>query len=120
MGVATRQLCVMIVDDDEDLRQTLTDVLAAWGYKVCTAQNGYDALQQLENAKPSVVLLDLMMPVVNGWQFVHEVEARHLDLNIIVMTAAHPDDVPAAYPVLHKPMGLDAVKSAIEGSCQRA
>src|SRR5687768_7883917 len=112
MGVAKSDACVMVVDDDEDLRQTLAEFLGAWGYKVCSARNGLDALQQLDTAKPSVVLLDLMMPVVNGWQFVKEVEERHLDLNIIVMTAAHPDDVPAAYPVLHKPMGLDAVKDA--------
>jgi CheY-like chemotaxis protein len=106
----------MIVDDDEDLRQTLVELVEAWGYAACSARNGKEALSKLTEVAPSLVLLDLMMPEVDGWAFVEAVTKRDVNLNIVVITASHPDDVPAGYPVLHKPMALAEVKRAIEWS----
>jgi CheY-like chemotaxis protein len=63
---------IMIVEDEADLRDTLKDVLELYGYRVITAANGAEALQQLESrrngGRPCLILLDLMMPVMNGWE----------------------------------------------------
>ena len=63
-------LTVLIVDDDADIRETLADVLRDAGYHVLGAANGDDALHQLRRgARPNLILLNLMMPVMNGWEF---------------------------------------------------
>jgi DNA-binding response OmpR family regulator len=65
-----------VVDDDPDILQTLALCLSTEGYRVLTASNGQEALELLEQNKPHALLLDLMMPVMDGWQFVAELDAR--------------------------------------------
>lgn len=61
---------ILIVDDDEGLRESLRDVLECEGFKVWTADNGQTALQILENDElPSVIVMDLLMPVLDGYEF---------------------------------------------------
>ena len=69
---------VLIVDDDPDILQTLALCLSTEGYSVVMAANGKEALDLLEQQDPSAILLDLMMPVMDGWQFVAELESRGL------------------------------------------
>src|SRR6201994_2464864 len=67
---------ILVVDDDPDILQTLALCLSTEGYRVLMASNGQEALDTLSRERPSLVLLDLMMPVMDGWQFVSELEAR--------------------------------------------
>jgi CheY-like chemotaxis protein len=67
---------VLVVDDDPDILQTLALCLSTEGYRVLTASNGQEALDLLEKNQPHAILLDLMMPVMDGWQFVAELETR--------------------------------------------
>jgi len=67
---------VLVVDDDPDILQTLALCLSSEGYRVTTAANGQEALDLLGKERPACVLLDLMMPVMDGWQFVAELEQR--------------------------------------------
>ena len=67
---------VLVVDDDPDSLQTLALCLSTEGYRVLMASNGQEALDLLAKEKPACILLDLMMPVMDGWQFVAELEAR--------------------------------------------
>ncbi len=61
---------MLVVDDDADIRETITDVLEMRGYRVRSAVNGLEALNLLRSgARPCLILLDLMMPVLNGWEF---------------------------------------------------
>lgn len=60
---------VLVVDDDPDSRMLMADLLSSEGYQVTTAGNGLDALNQLCTVKPSVILLDLEMPVMDGRSF---------------------------------------------------
>ena len=69
---------VLIVDDDPDILQTLGLCLSTEGYRVVMASNGEEALEVLKTERPDVILLDLMMPVMDGWQFVAELDARGL------------------------------------------
>ena len=67
---------VLVVDDDPDILQTLALCLSTEGYRVLSAANGQEALEVLSRERPAAILLDLMMPVMDGWQFVAEVEKR--------------------------------------------
>ena len=67
---------VLVVDDDPDILQTLALCLSTEGYRVVMASNGKEALDLLGKEKPACILLDLMMPVMDGWQFVAEIEGR--------------------------------------------
>jgi CheY-like chemotaxis protein len=67
---------VLVVDDDPDILQTLALCLSTEGYRVVMASNGREALHVLDREQPAVILLDLMMPVMDGWQFVHELDSR--------------------------------------------
>lgn len=66
-----RDHTILVVDDDEDLRLALTDILEGEGFGVVPAENGLDALDKLRDGqgKPCVILLDLMMPKMDGVTF---------------------------------------------------
>jgi CheY-like chemotaxis protein len=67
---------VLVVDDDPDILQTLALCLSTEGYRVVMASNGQEALEALTREAPACILLDLMMPVMDGWQFCAELDAR--------------------------------------------
>ncbi|MBI5068178.1 MAG: response regulator transcription factor [Deltaproteobacteria bacterium] len=60
---------VLVVEDDAALRETVAEILADAGYAVSSAGNGKEALASADVERPDVILLDLMMPTMNGWQF---------------------------------------------------
>ena len=60
---------VLVVEDDATIRAIIGDVLQERGFEVAPAANGSEALQQLDIARPDVVVLDLLMPVMHGWAF---------------------------------------------------
>lgn len=80
---------ILVVDDDSSILDTVTAILNMEGYHVATATNGAEALEKVSRYQPSVVLLDMRMPVLDGWGFAAEMKARGESTPIIVMTAAH-------------------------------
>ncbi|MBK7863433.1 MAG: response regulator [Archangiaceae bacterium] len=104
---------VLIVDDDEDIREALGEVLADLGYAVVKARNGREALSLVRGLPqpPQLILLDLMMPVMNGWQFLeaHGTDHEVASIPVVVMTAARQSavDAPAVKAVLRKPIAYD-------------
>jgi CheY-like chemotaxis protein len=60
---------VLVIDDDPDIRDALTDILESEGYSVAGAAHGGEALALLHTLTPELILLDLNMPVMNGFQF---------------------------------------------------
>src|SRR5262245_36830107 len=66
---------VLVVEDDDGIRESIVEILRDEGYLVHEASNGREALEQLKDGqRPCVVLLDLMMPVMSGWQFLQEIQ----------------------------------------------
>ena len=61
--------CVLVVDDDETIRALVSDVLRLRGFRVETAADGQQALTRIQAARPDAVVLDLMMPIMDGWTF---------------------------------------------------
>lgn len=80
---------VLIVDDEEAILDMLREFLAAEGYDVTVARDGMDALESVSKRPPAVILLDMKMPRMDGWQFAQELRRRGLTVPVIVMTAAH-------------------------------
>jgi DNA-binding response OmpR family regulator len=83
---------ILVVDDEPVIRETLGELLEIDGYLVETAQNGLDALRRLRQRRPDVLVLDLMLPVLDGWDVLRACRADPMltDLPIIVMSA-RPD-----------------------------
>lgn len=79
---------ILVVDDDQAILSTVAEILHLEGYPVATAGNGMEALAAVERERPSLVLLDMRMPVLDGWGFARQLRARGVDLPILVMTAA--------------------------------
>lgn len=80
---------VMVVDDDVDIREIVTEVLGDAGYAVVTARNGAEALELLETTTPGLILLDLNMPVMDGVEFCRRRAGVSPRAPIVVMSAMH-------------------------------
>jgi len=80
---------LLVVDDDPDIRRWLEVALTHDGYEVATARNGAEALEMLSESKPDLILLDLMMPVMDGRQMLEIMRGQEetRDLPVIVLTA---------------------------------
>jgi CheY-like chemotaxis protein len=103
---------VLVVDDDPDIRDLLVSVLKDDGFEAESARNGKDALDVLERWPADVVVLDLMMPVMDGWTFADRMRERWR-IPIVVLSAAtdlsrHAKRLEAA-DVVPKPFELDAL-----------
>ena len=113
---------VLVVDDDPDIRDSLREVLEDEGYQVSCVGNGREALDHLKAASPPpcVILLDLMMPVMDGWQFRREQkqipEIANIPLVVITATGKRPVLIDAAELVM-KPLDLNRLFEAIERYC---
>jgi len=81
---------ILVVDDDPDLREFLRLMLTSMGFEVTSAANGQEALDDMEGHDPDLILLDMKMPVMNGWEFCRALEGRDTHPPIVVLTAA-PD-----------------------------
>jgi two-component system, chemotaxis family, chemotaxis protein CheY len=108
---------VLIVDDDPDLLEVTSFVIEGEGLAVETAKHGEEALALLRAGRlPMLVLLDLMMPVMNGWEFLDEVSKDPMlrAIPVVVLTAGDHTHVPGAMAILIKPMDLGELIRVVE------
>ena len=79
---------ILVVDDDADIRELLLSVLRDDGYEVVAASNGREALAALETFPADLVVLDLMMPVMDGWTFAQRMHEKW-SIPIVIISAAN-------------------------------
>ena len=114
---------ILLVEDDDFIRQEISEALEDEGYQVSTAAHGKEALAILaEGTRPSVVLLDLMMPVMNGWEFLKafKKEDRFTGIPVVILSAfADRATIIGgdAISVLRKPINLNALFSVLDEHC---
>ena len=83
---------VLVVDDNEDNAHIIRDYLESKGYPISVAYNGNEAMTLFASEKPSLVLLDVMMPGLDGWQVCREIKASPDGKNVrVVMVTALQD-----------------------------
>ncbi|MBI3968956.1 MAG: response regulator [Chloroflexi bacterium] len=103
---------ILVVDDDPWIRDLVELALSGEGYRVATAENGCEALRLVDEDPPRLILLDMRMPVLDGWQFAERYRQKpEPRAPIVCITAAV--DAPrssaeiSAAAVLEKPFNLD-------------
>jgi two-component system, chemotaxis family, chemotaxis protein CheY len=78
---------VLVIDDDTFLRQMIETMLALWGYNVVTAINGEHGLEMFRQFQPDLVITDLVMPVMDGGEFIREAHRIDPSAHVIAMSA---------------------------------
>jgi DNA-binding response OmpR family regulator len=108
---------ILVVEDDPGIRQGIADFLGFEGYAVDVAVNGEEALAYLKAQRPSLVVLDLVMPVMNGPQLLERLRGEGIAVGVpvAIMTAAMPgaSALPAADAYLSKPFDLDELLQVV-------
>ena len=119
---------VLVVDDEKDIRELLIDDLLDSGYQVIEAENGSEALDRIYNDRPDIVLLDLMMPVMNGIQVLKALKSDPdtVNLPVVLLTAVAAEDgeqkskeLGADY-YLTKPWEPDTIQTVIKMALRKA
>lgn len=109
---------VLIVDDDSDIRAAIAEILASEGFAVIEAADGLEGLRLARDERPDLVLLDLMMPRMDGYEFraAQQADARLASIPVVVISASVPEKVPAfsAVPCLHKPFDLSVLLATVD------
>jgi CheY-like chemotaxis protein len=114
-----RQSSVLVIEDDPDMRSLLVLMLEDRGHHVLAASDGREGLDMLRHQTPDLILLDMKMPVMDGWEFARRYrEAHDHPSPIVVMTAAEDprrraEEVGAA-GWLGKPVELDRLYDTVE------
>lgn len=113
---------ILVVEDDEDIRSALIELLESEGYEAHEASNGKEALDTLhEIPKPCLVLLDMMMPIMNGRQFLDEVmkDSKLAPIPVLIVSAvADKTNTEGSVGFLKKPIDIDVILKLVSQYCQ--
>ncbi|MFP4379308.1 MAG: PleD family two-component system response regulator [Candidatus Sumerlaeia bacterium] len=113
---------IMVADDEEDIKSVLEMFLEAAGYDVVSAYDGLDAIEKIRESKPDLVLMDIMMPLIDGIEVVRQMKADDAikDIPVIMLTAAAKSDMvdkaiqAGAVDYIQKPFEPEQVQGVIE------
>ncbi|SRR5712691_655400 len=110
---------ILVVEDDVRALDALTELLEASGYKVQKAQNGQEALVAAKGRPPRMILLDLSMPVMDGWEFMRQqrLEPSIADIPVVVITALVSAVPAGAKALVTKPVNVNRLISLVEKFC---
>ncbi|HVY45316.1 MAG TPA: response regulator [Minicystis sp.] len=104
---------ILVVDDDGDLRSSISTVLAEAGYAIDEAPNGADALTRVAAAAPDLILLDLMMPEGSGWEVLERLRRDASRVPVIVISAYASSLPTGARALLRKPIHRDDLLASV-------
>lgn len=108
---------VLVVDDETQVRETVCEALSLEGYEVTQATDGAHALELIPTVRPDVIVLDLWMPVMDGWAFRRAQRASHPEIPVVVLSALNMRDPKleelSADALVAKPFNLDDLYAAV-------
>jgi CheY-like chemotaxis protein len=109
---------VLIIEDDEGVRTAMAEILAFEGHFVAEAENGIQALRIAREQRPDLILLDLMMPTMDGWAFraAQQADPELAGIPVVVVSATLSEQVHAIGAVahLHKPFDLEELLGVVD------
>lgn len=116
------QNCVLIVDDEPSMRVNLVDLLVEEGFLIKEAKDGSEAIHLTKKYSPSVILMDIKMPKVNGLKALKIIKKNHPEIPVIIFTAFRSNENPieamkaGAYDYLEKPFDIDELLQTIKNA----
>ena len=116
---------ILVVDDEQDILETLPEVLKGWGHTAFTAHNGDEAIQTIEKKSVDLMITDIKMPQMDGLQLLEHVKKIDKRLVVIFLTGYPSLDSAitamraGAYDYQVKPVNLDELKLRIERGLER-
>ena len=120
------QRTVLVVDDEDGIRETVREILTDEGYRVIAASNGSEVLGLVEREKPDVILLDIWMPEIDGIVLLRQIKRGHPEARI-VMISGHGSIHTAvtatklgAFDFIEKPLSLDGLLATVKRACAGA
>lgn len=113
---------ILLADDEEDIKTVVTMFLESQGYEVVTAFDGLDTLEKVRSEKPDLILLDIMMPVLDGYEVCKQLkeDEQTADIPIVILSAAaHAESVQrglkaGAQDYIIKPFEPEKLREKIE------
>jgi DNA-binding response OmpR family regulator len=112
---------VLVVDDEEDIRMSVGQILEVCGYEVMKAENGTECLKKLEQGLPDLVILDIMMPGMSGWDVAARIKENEKWCTVpIVFLTAKGDEMSmgmgglACEEYIVKPFDVVRLKECVE------
>lgn len=113
--------CVLVVEDEDDAREMMRELVELGGCSALLAANGAEALHMLASARPCLIVLDLLMPVMDGVKLLEELSRRPALASIpVVIATSAPHRAPSGTPVLAKPIDVKALWDWMRRSCHCA
>jgi len=118
-------LRILVVDDEEDIRDILSDRLKAYGYEVLTAIDGIEALEKVEKMSPDLVLLDIQLPRLNGMEVLSRIKREYPQIRVIMITAHGKIQLAVeaikegAYDFVEKPFDPDLIRIKVDNALER-
>ena len=107
---------VLVVDDDPDIRESIEELLRSDGLDAAVAANGEEALRVIDQRRIDVILLDLMMPVMDGRQMVEEMRRRNVRVPVVLLSAGRDlrrVSQELGLPAVEKPFDLDELLARV-------
>jgi DNA-binding response OmpR family regulator len=110
---------VLVVDDEPDARELLSEFLTAKGYEVLTASNGEEALRKVKEDRPHLILLDVRMPKMNGLEVLKQVREIDHEVGVIMVTAVNEEETGrqalklGAFDYITKPLDLKYLERSL-------
>jgi len=126
---------ILVVDDDPDILDALTMILESQDYKVVTARNGLEGLAGIESEKPDLMILDLLMPKMDGFALYKELQepkwTEHKDMPILILTSVREEASRRRYELetgvelgvddyIEKPFSPDVLLERVENLIKRS
>lgn len=116
---------ILVVDDDDAIRALLRTVLRRRGFVVDTARNGVEALEQLGARRYALVVLDLMMPRMSGYELVEQLHAQSIMTRprVLILTAGlelRTFDTTLVLGTMHKPFDIELLLDTVAGCLSAA
>ncbi len=118
---------VLVVDDEADIRKLISENLQVRGYRVLQAKTASEALDQISDGKPSLLVLDIKLPDFTGWELLDRLQKDpqfESDFPVLIMTASITDanmdlrDYPTVTDVMIKPFTITRLISAVKKSIE--
>jgi DNA-binding NtrC family response regulator len=110
---------ILVVDDEIHVVRLIQEFLTMKGYEVYTAADGTEAIQKVQELKPHIVLLDMIMPGIGGIDTLKEIKKIDPDIAVIMVTAVNDEELAkravqlGAYDYITKPINIDYLETCV-------